>query len=74
MSTDQEKLKDKSRQSSAPPDENPPAAHKEKVREGGIEADPGDPLERHPTKEPYGAHSGEPPEESGTPETVTHNR
>jgi len=41
------------------------------IRSGGIAHRRRDPLRRAPLREPYGARSGAPPEEQGTPESVT---
>ena len=41
------------------------------IRSGGIEHRKRDPLRHAPLREPYAARSGAPPEEQGTPESVT---
>jgi hypothetical protein len=62
---------DRTARSSRPVGTVKPEEHKEKLREGGIDPRPGDPLERNPLRESYATESGEAPEEEGTPETVT---
>ena len=45
-----------------------------KLRRGGIEPEPLDPLRHAPLRETYGANSGAPQEQMGTPATVTKPR
>ena len=71
--TDEDKLKNKTREGNTPPDRASPAAHKEDVRAGGIEADPNDPLGKEELRESYGAGSGKNPDGKNTPDAVTHN-
>jgi hypothetical protein len=44
------------------------------LRQGGLESNAKDPLRHVPLKEPYGAKSGAPPAETGTPALVTKTR
>jgi hypothetical protein len=72
LAKDDPKQINRGRESAKPRDDNPPSAHKERIREGGIEPAPDDPMKHEPLEESYGRRSGQEPEESGTPEEVTH--